>query len=140
MRVVIDTNCLMVSIPKVSRSRWLFDAIINNTIEVGITTDIIEEYEEIIGSFYKSAQLAANVITFLLNRSNVVHVTPYYFWYLIHRDPDDNKFVDCAIACGADYIITEDNHFQELASIAFPTVTTLTREQFKDILLPSEND
>jgi len=32
----------------------------------------------------------------------------------ITHDPDDNKFADCAIAAEADFILTEDRHFQEL--------------------------
>jgi putative PIN family toxin of toxin-antitoxin system len=30
---------------------------------------------------------------------------------LCKEDPDDNKFLDCAIESKADYIITEDHHF-----------------------------
>lgn len=134
MRVVIDTNCSMVSIPKISVSRWLFDAVLDGTIEVGVTTDILEEYEEIIDIFYQSPELAANVVKTILNRDNVFAVSPYYFWYLISDDADDNKFVDCAVACSADYIITEDGHFRALDNVEFPKVRRLTRSQFKQIL------
>lgn len=41
---------------------------------------------------------------------------------LIESDPDDNKFVDCAIAANADYIVTEDTHFNPLKMISFPHV------------------
>jgi putative PIN family toxin of toxin-antitoxin system len=136
MRVVIDTNCLMISIARISKSRWLFDAILNGSIELAVTTDILEEYEEVIGAFYGSPTLAQNVLETLINRSNVVKVSPYYFWFLIKDDPDDNKFVDCAVACGADYIITEDGHFKILKMISFPRVRTCTRHQFQKILFP----
>ena len=133
MRIVIDTNCLMVSIPKISSSRWLFDAVLNGTLEMGLTTDILAEYEEIIGNFYGSSDLASNVVKTLLNRQNVIQVIPFYFWYIIQEDVDDNKFVDCAVACNADYIITEDGHFRVLDDIDFPKVRRLTREQFRHV-------
>ena len=62
MRIVVDTNSLMVSIAKVSKSRWLFDAILNGNIELAVTTDILEEYEEVMGTFYGSSVLAKNVV------------------------------------------------------------------------------
>ena len=33
---------------------------------------------------------------------------------VIEEDPDDNRFLECAIAGGASYIITGDNHLLEL--------------------------
>ncbi|GAB3990981.1 hypothetical protein GCM10028807_19620 [Spirosoma daeguense] len=140
MRIVVDTNCLLVSIPKISKTRWLFDAILNGTLELAITTDILEEYEEIIGQFYNSPSLAKNVLEALLNRPNVLKVSPYYFWYLIKEDPDDNKFTDCAIACGADYLITEDNHYKILDTISFPRINVCTRAQFLQIMSLANND
>ena len=138
MRIVVDTNSLMVSIAKISKSRWLFDAIIEGQVELAVTTDILEEYEEIIGIFYGSPTLANNVVETLINLPNVLQVSPYYFWYLIQNDPDDNKFIDCAIACSADYIISEDGHFNVLKYIEFPTVRVCTRNEFKNILTQNQ--
>ena len=39
---------------------------------------------------------------------------------LIQKDPDDNKFVDCAITAGARYIVTEDHHYDVLKWKDFP--------------------
>ncbi|MCF0041674.1 PIN domain-containing protein [Dyadobacter fanqingshengii] len=63
MILVIDTNCLLVSIPKLSATRWLFDALKSGIFEFGISTEILEEYEEVIGGFY-SPNLATNVVEF----------------------------------------------------------------------------
>ena len=32
----------------------------------------------------------------------------------IHEDPDDDKFIECAVSCGADYIVSGDNHLLKL--------------------------
>ena len=134
MKIVIDTNCLMVSIPKLSNSRWLFDKIRFGELEFGLTTDILEEYLEVIGDFY-SPNLANNVCEMLVNKPNATLISPYYFWNLIQTDLDDNKFVDCAIAYNADFIITHDRHFKELDKISFPKVQRITIEEFKDYLI-----
>ena len=50
--------------------------------------------------------LAQNVVSAILNRVNVCMVNVYYKFALISQDMDDNKFVDCAIAASARYIVT----------------------------------
>lgn len=49
-----------------------------------------------------------------LLRQNIVHVEPTFRFAAIFSDPDDNKFVDCAIVSGADFIVTGDRHFATL--------------------------
>jgi uncharacterized protein len=112
----------------------LFDKIRFGELEIGITTDIFEEYLEVIGDFY-SSDLANNVCEMLANKPNVKLISPYYFWNLIEIDPDDNKYVDCAIACNADFIITHDGHFKILDKINFPKVQRITIEAFKEYLI-----
>lgn len=59
---------------------------------------------------------------------------PHYHFALITQDPDDNKFVDCAIVASADYLVSEDNHFNVLKDIPFPKVNVITLEQFQNDL------
>lgn len=65
----------------------------------------------------------------------VEFVNKYYQWNLIHQDPDDNKFVDCAIACNADYLVTEDRHFNVLKEVQFPKVAVIGIAEFQLLLL-----
>ena len=55
-----------------------------------------------------------------------------YSW--ITADEDDNKFVDCAIAANAEYIVTEDHHFNELKNISFPSVAIINLKDFAKTL------
>lgn len=48
---------------------------------------------------------------------------------------DRNKFCDCAIACSADYLVTNDKHFIILAQVPFPAVKTIKAEEFLELLL-----
>lgn len=65
---------------------------------------------------------------------NVAFANVDYYWKLITHDPVDIKFVDCAVAANADYIVTNDKRFDILHTIAFPKVNTLTLQQFMELL------
>lgn len=64
----------------------------------------------------------------LVNLKNAEQTETYYNWHLIEQDKDDNKFVDAAISGRADYLITNDHHFDILKSIAFPKVEVMNIE------------
>jgi putative PIN family toxin of toxin-antitoxin system len=133
MKIVLDTNCLLVSIPKRSTYRWLWDSFRNQQFILCYTTEILEEYNEVIADFY-SIELAENIINEILNSQNANPVTVFYKWQLIKNDVDDNKFVDCAISAAADLIVTNDKHFNILSEIDFPKVPVSDLLGFKNIL------
>ena len=91
------------------------------------------EYEEMLLRFY-TKQLTAHTFNFILYSSHTLIITPYFQWNLIADDPDDNKFVDCALNAGADYIVTNDKHFNVLKSIPFPSINVINIDTFKHIL------
>ena len=64
------------------------------------------------------------------NAQNVIWINKYFKWNLITEDPDDNKFVDCAIACGAQFLVSNDKHFNILKKIKFPKVDVVKAEDF----------
>ena len=98
-----------------------------------ITNEILLEYEEIISS-KTNAKVAANIINAILSRDNIIFINPVYRFRLIESDPDDNKFVDCAIHSNAKYIVTQDKHFDILKSIVFPKLEVIDIDTFKRIL------
>ena len=57
-------------------------------------------------------------------------LSPYYKFNLITADPDDNKFVDCAIVASAKYIVTEDHHYDVLKRCSFPKVDVVDLDTF----------
>ena len=65
-----------------------------------------------------------------MTKENVIRIAPHFRFRLNESDPDDNKFVDCAIASNAKYIVTQDHHFNILKSIPFPKVDVVTIETF----------
>jgi predicted nucleic acid-binding protein len=87
------------------------------------------EYEEVI-SQKTSSFFADVIIKALLNRRNLVRVSPTWRFQLITQDPDDNKFVDCAISGQAEILVSNDKHFNILNEIDFPAVTILRLQDF----------
>ena len=132
-KVILDTNVLLVSISSKSPYHWIFERLIEGVFDLGITSDILLEYEEIIASKY-SVAMAKDVIRTLLVLPNVYPVTVYYHWNLIAADSDDNKFVDCAVSFNANGIVTQDKHFNILRTIDFPKVNVLSVAEFKRMI------
>jgi len=131
--VVIDTNVLLVSISSRSRHHWLYRLILDKKIQVAITQDILSEYEEQIARHWHPV-IATNVVRSLTELSTALLTSIYYNLGLISADLDDNKFVDCAFAANADFIITNDNHFNVLKSIDFRSIPVLKIDEFKALL------
>ncbi|MCU0326958.1 MAG: putative toxin-antitoxin system toxin component, PIN family [Spirosomaceae bacterium] len=133
MKVVIDTNCLLVSISRKSKYNWLFQALIDKKFELCLTTEILNEYEEIIDKYF-SKETVEPVYEILTTASNIHKIEVSFKLQLIYHDPDDDKFVDCAFAGNANYIVTNDTHYDILKDIDFPRFNVITIQKFKEIL------
>ena len=70
----------------------------------------------------------------ILNRRNVTFVDPHFRLGLITQDPDDNKFVDCAFAANAEYIVSDDKHFKILERTPFPQLNLIRMAEFLPIV------
>lgn len=133
MKIVLDTNVLLVSLPTHSKYHPIFQALLRKEYDLFVTTETLMEYEEQIGRRLGVTRTELQLVE-LLNLSNVHKVVPYYFWQLIEQDADDNKFVDCAISCGADFLVSNDRHFDLLSTIDFPKIKVINAGEFLRIL------
>lgn len=133
MRIVLDTNVLLVSIPKKSPYRVIFDALLEKRYTLLLTNEILTEYEEII-TLKTTPSIAQNIVNMLVTLSHVEKIEVFFKWNLITVDADDNKFSDCAIAGNADFLVTQDRHFNILKEIDFPKVALLLPHEFIELL------
>lgn len=81
-----------------------------------------------------SHEFATLAIGVIVNNPYTLFVTPYFHFDLIKTDPDDNKFVDCAIAGNARFIVTEDRHYDILKEIDFPKVDLVKLDDMMDMI------
>ena len=129
LRVVLDTNVLLVSIARKSKYRPIFNSLLDGQFQAVITNEILTEYIEIIER-KANAIVAHNIAESITNLPNVEKIEVSFKWNLIPADPDDNKFVDCAIAGRVKYVVTNDKHFNVLKDIPFPKVDIISIEDF----------
>ena len=132
-RIVLDTNCLLMCIPKNSPYRIVWNAFLNGEFVLCLSNEIVEEYLEILSN-KTTDSIAGNVISTILNQHNVELINPHYRFGLIQTDVDDNKFVDCAIVANAEYLVSNDSHFRILEQIPFPKVNLLRLKSFCKML------
>ena len=127
--IVIDTNSLIISISSRSGYHKIWQSFLAGDYTLCISNEILEEYAEVIGRNI-NVNAARYIIYAIMERNNVRQIVPTYKWNLIVADPDDNKFVDCAIAANARFIVTENHHFNVLKEIPFPSVPVVSIDEF----------
>ncbi len=136
--VVLDTNCLLQSLSRRSQYYKVWNDFVEGRYVLCVSNEILEEYEEIIAS-HMSPLAARLAVETILRANNVIRVDAQFHFNLITSDIDDNKFVDCAIVANADYIVSEDSHFNILKSISFPHVEVKRLHDFFEELSLFDN-
>jgi predicted nucleic acid-binding protein len=86
MIAVIDTNCLLASIPPKGNYYWLYLAFKEERFQWLISNEIMTEYEERLVSRY--SEKIANIVLYALSVApNVVFDEPYFKWNLLKKMP-----------------------------------------------------
>lgn len=129
MRFVIDTNIFVSALSATSPHHWVIDSLLDEEFEICISHDIVLEYEEVLTRKY-SVKTASNFLKALQEIPSAHQIEVYFNWNLLD-DPDDNKFVDVAVAGGAAFIVSEDRDFRKLSEVKFPKVGLMRLVDFK---------
>jgi len=138
MIIALDCNILVMSLTSRSPYHIIYKSLVQQKYTLVISEEILLEYEEIVQRKYGIS--TANALMSLLKElPNVRFQTSYYKWRLITTDEDDNKYIDCAIAGSANYLVTQDRHFQILKQIDFPKVNVISIDEFILKLSEMEN-
>lgn len=127
--IVLDTNCLIMAISAKNEYHLVWQSFLRGDYVLCVSNEIVEEYLEVL-SRNINPWVAESIVYVILTRKNVKKLVPHYHFGLITADPDDNKFVDCAIAANAKFIVSEDRHFDMLKSCSFPKVDVIGLDLF----------
>ena len=133
MRIVLDTNCLIQSVSPRSKYHAVWESFVSGENRLCITNEIIEEYIEILQKLV-GYEVSEYIVKTIINSPFTEFFTPYYHFELIKADPDDNKFVDCAIVARARYVVTNDHHYEVLKEIPFPKVQIISIQDFMKVV------
>lgn len=68
-------------------------------------------------AFKTTPEIARNIVDAIANLTTTFFQNTHVHFELLPADSDENKFVDCAVASNAEYIVTNDKHFTPLKTI-----------------------
>ena len=127
MRIVVDTNVIASAIYFGGKPFKLLKLIMEDRISAIASKDIVEEYEEILARLQQKFPKLSRSIPFqaivgkltIINISSVIHVC---------RDPDDDKFISCAVDGKCVYVVSGDNDL--LALEAYDGIEVITVAEF----------
>lgn len=125
MKIVIDTNVIASAIFFGGRPKELIEHLVYRRVEAYASTEIISEYRETIEELSERYPNRPNNIplTDILFAMKMVEPTTHVD---ICRDPDDNKFIDCAIDGGCIYIVSGDKDLLSLKSYGDIEIVTVS--------------
>ena len=108
MRAVIDTNIFISSFFG-GNPRRVIDLWKTEKITLCLSRDILDEYVEVLRRIGLEDEDELGELLSLFSRGfNIIFTTKTPRINAVEADPDDNKFIECAVALKADVIITGD--------------------------------
>jgi putative PIN family toxin of toxin-antitoxin system len=128
MKVVIDTN-IFVSSFFGGNPRKIIDLWKNEMITLCLSNTIIDEYIDVLRRIGLKDEYELEELLSLFSRGfNILFITKTPKIHIIKNDPDDDKFIECAVALKADSVITGDR--EVLAVKEYMGIRILTPRQF----------
>ena len=114
LKVVIDTNVFISSffggIPRDIINLWKTGQII-----LCLSREIVEEYLKAIGRLGLRDKNEIECLTGLFAEGyNSIYTANTPDLDVVKDDPDDNKFLECAVALGSKIIVSGDKHLKEI--------------------------
>ena len=130
IKLVIDTNVFISSFfNRDGNPKKIIDLWKTGQIILCISEKILEEYTEVLIRLGLEQEKELPEIIYLFGNSTNLSCQPVISEIkIITEDPEDNMFLECAIANDADYIISGDKHLLALKS--FKNIIILSPASF----------
>lgn len=128
MKVVIDTN-IFVSSFFGGNPRKIIDLWKKEKITLCLSNAILDEYIDVLHRIgLKDEQELEELLSLFSKGFNLLFTTKTPQLKIIRNDPDDNKFIECAVALKANVVISGDK--EVLAVKEHMGIKILTPQQF----------
>jgi putative PIN family toxin of toxin-antitoxin system len=133
LRLVIDTNIVVSAALKPDGlQRTVLLLAMTKPARLYITEAIMDEYREVLARLRMNIRKGQRLQLLQLIRNHAHAVTPARQLQLTH-DPDDNKFLECADAARADYLVTgNQRHFPKF----WKKTKVITSREFMSMVAP----
>ena len=109
MIVVLDTSVVLAAIFFRAASYRCLVAFARRQYQLAATAEMFEEYNEACTEFKRRTGRPEHpelVLNYLQSKARMFD--PVLIAGKLSRDPTDNKFVECALAAGAQYLVSRD--------------------------------
>ena len=127
MRVVVDTNVLISGTFFGGKPGMIVDAIADERIRANASYAILEEYNETITEVARKGYGNFNTSRFSSFVGKLTLVEPVTDVHVC-RDPDDDKFISCAVDAKALFIVSGDKDLLDIAR--YEGVEIITAAEF----------
>ena len=113
-KIVVDNNNLISALGWEGNSRELLREIIDKEVEWFISLKQINELERVMDypKFNFTDEQKRKFLEIIFEVATIIDTKTKLD--IIKEDPDDNIFLECAVECKADFIITGDKHLLKL--------------------------
>ncbi|OGV60735.1 MAG: putative toxin-antitoxin system toxin component, PIN family [Lentisphaerae bacterium GWF2_50_93] len=110
MRAVVDTNVFISSFFG-GNPRKIIDLWKQDRLQLCLSQAIVEEYVEVLLRLGLQDKMEIKELLSLFSKGgNTLFTSETETVTLVADDPDDNKFIECAVALEAEYIVSGDKH------------------------------
>jgi len=133
LRLVIDTNIVVsAGLKPEGLQRTVLILAMTKPAQMYVTQEILAEYQEVLArpEFKIRKGLRQQLLQLIRNRARIVHSSSAL---RVAKDTDDNKFIECADAARADYLVTGNpRHFPKF----WKKTKVITSREFIGIVAP----
>ena len=116
-KIVVDTNIFVSGLlnPLSGKPAKLIDflPLRHKRYQLLVSKKIFKEYEDVINRFDRISSSKRKMLLAKI-RAHSNWIKPQKTFTVIKEDPDDNKFLECAVAGKADFIVSGDKHLLKL--------------------------
>ena len=129
MKIVVDTNVVISGVFFGGNPRQIVEAVVNGNINAYATTEILDEYMGIIESMIerKQGRLNQSILSPFFSSLKMIESKTVVE---VSRDPDDDKFIECAVDAEALYIVSGDNDLLDIGK--YEDIQIITAKEFCD--------
>jgi putative PIN family toxin of toxin-antitoxin system len=128
MKVVVDTN-IFVSSFFGGNPRKIIDLWKRGNINLCLSKDILDEYTEVLQRIgLENEREIEELLSLFAKGVNIIFTTRTPEIKVVKDDPEDDKFIECAVALKAEVIITGDRAIKTLGE--YMGIKILTPQQF----------
>jgi uncharacterized protein len=116
MKAVLDTNVFVSSFFG-GNPRQVVDLWKNGELTLGLSKDVLDEYVAVLERLFGSEKAELKELLDLLAKGpNILFTIKTPKLHIVDEDPDDDKFIACAVALKAEFLVTGDKALLRIGS------------------------